>query len=110
MILPNAHLAEIDPAKVQDYLLSPSHPIGRFKAVFFMRLGYSASQWERLRSDLLLIARTSEATPGQESPYGQKYETRATLTGPNGPSAEIVAVWIVKTGDLIPRFVTAFPG
>lgn len=110
MLLPNGALAEIDPAKVRDYLLSPSHPIGRFKATFFERLGYSATEWERLRNDLLLVARTAEAFPGQESPFGQKYETRATLTGPGGRTAQVVAIWLVPSSEEIPKFITAFPG
>ena len=35
MKVPQAELAVVDPAKVRDYLLSPEHPVGRFKATFF---------------------------------------------------------------------------
>ena len=35
--------AIVDGAKVHDYLLSPEHPVGRFKAVFFGTLGYTRS-------------------------------------------------------------------
>ena len=41
MKLPNASGAIIEPAKLRDYLLSPAHPVGRFKAPFFVALGYS---------------------------------------------------------------------
>lgn len=41
--LPGAERAFIDPSKVRDYLLSESHPVGRFKAAFFIALGYSAA-------------------------------------------------------------------
>jgi hypothetical protein len=44
MSLPNADRAIVDPAKVRDYLLS--HPVGRFKAAFFLSLGYSQDRWE----------------------------------------------------------------
>jgi len=33
----------IDAAKIRDYLLSDSHPVGRFKAAFFVAMGYSAA-------------------------------------------------------------------
>jgi len=46
--VPNAERALIDRAKLTDYLLSPSHPIGRFKARFFNRLGFRADAWEEL--------------------------------------------------------------
>jgi hypothetical protein len=38
-MLPHAELATIDPAKLRDYLLSPSHPVGRFKATVVDALG-----------------------------------------------------------------------
>lgn len=83
--------------------------MGRFKAVVFHALGYSAEKWRVLEADLREIARTQEAVAGQSSPYGTKYEMRATLTGPNGRTADIVAVWIVRKDEDFPRFVTAYP-
>ena len=60
-MLPNAALATVDPAKVRDYLLSPAHPIGRFKATVFFALGYTREDWPRLRDDLLAHATSGEA-------------------------------------------------
>lgn len=37
--LPNAGHVVVDPAKLHDYLLSPFHYSGRFKATFFESLG-----------------------------------------------------------------------
>jgi hypothetical protein len=42
MNLPNADRAVVDPAKLRDYLLAAGHPVGRFKARFFVSLGYVA--------------------------------------------------------------------
>jgi hypothetical protein len=42
--LPNADRAVVEEAKVRDYLLSPTQPVGRFKSVFFVALGFSADQ------------------------------------------------------------------
>ena len=56
MSLPNIERAVIDPAKIRDYLLAAAHPVARFKARFFVSLGYTADQWERLRDDILAIA------------------------------------------------------
>ena len=109
MLLPNASRAVISDAKVREYLLSPSHPIGRFKAVFFISLGFSIDHWELLRDALIAIGRTGDAATGQPSPFGQKFEVRAILVGPSGRSAEIVTVCMVPTGQDIPHFVTAFP-
>ena len=110
MKLPNADHALIEPAKLYDYLLSSTHPIGRFKSSFFAALGYSKEQWPHLEADLLELAATGEAERGQITEYGQKYEIRGILRGPTDKVAEIVSVWIILTGEDIPRFVTAFPG
>jgi hypothetical protein len=50
VLLPNADLAEIDPQKLHGYLLSKTHPIGRFKARFFAALGYAAERWQELEA------------------------------------------------------------
>jgi hypothetical protein len=108
--LPNRDSATVDQAKVRDYLLSPSHPVGRFKSVFFAALGFSVEDWHVLRDALLELARSAEATPGQASPFGQKFEIRARLQGPSGRSAPVVTVWMVSNGRDFPHFITAFPG
>jgi hypothetical protein len=110
MKLPEAQRALIAPAKIRDYLLSTSHPVGRFKEPFFASLGYTVGEWPRLEQDLLALAVSTDAEPGKESPYGRKYEIRGTLDGPNGKSAAVLTVWIVRSGDDVPQFVTAFPG
>ena len=110
MKLPGAEQAVIAPAKIRDYLLSTSHPVGRFKEPFFASLGYTVANWQRLEQDLLALAVSGEAEPGRESPYGQKYEIHGTLNGPSGRSARVLTVWIVRLGSDIPEFVTAFPG
>ena len=70
MKLPGADHAIVDGAKVRDYLLSPAHPVGRFKTVFFGTLGYTRDQWQRLQKDLLKLGRSGTAEQGQKSPFG----------------------------------------
>lgn len=110
MKLPGVENAAVDAAKVRDYLLSGSHPVGRFKAAFFAALGYSAVSWGDLAADLRSHALDNEAIATQANEYGQKYEVRGRLEGPTGRGADLVAVWIVLRGEHFPRFVTAFPG
>ena len=109
MSLPNLDRAVIDPAKVRDYLLSDVHSVGRFKAAFFVTLGYSTDRWELLRDDLLALARAGSATAEKPGPFGRTFEVDGMLTGPTGRSADVRTVWIVRTTEDIPRFVTAFP-
>jgi len=110
MRIPGADFAVVDPAKIRDYLLSPEHPVGRLKAVFFSALGYTRKDWRRLQHDLLVMVASEEAVLGRSSDFGQKYEVRGTIQGPSGRRAEVVTVWIILASERSPRFVTAFPG
>lgn len=110
MKLPNADRAVIEPEKLHRYLLSDTHPVGRFKARFFLGLGYLSEEWSRLEADLRSQHLTQDATLGPSSPYGQKYEIRAPLLGPAGRKAQLVSVWVVLIHEDFPRFVTAYPG
>ena len=84
MKLPAAERAVIPAAKIRDYLLSTSHPVGRFKAPFFASLGYTNTNWRRLEEDLRDLAVSSDAELGKGSLYGQNYEIRGILSGPSG--------------------------
>ena len=107
--IPNADQAVIEPEKLYGYLLAPSHPIGRFKAAFFLTLGYTSDNWRRLDADLRSQHLSQESTLEASAMYGQKYTIRARLEGPSGASADTVSVWVVRTGEEFPRFVTAYP-
>jgi hypothetical protein len=107
--IPNPDRAVIEPTKLRDYLLSPTHPVGRFKAPFFLALGYSAAEWNRLEADLRGQHLPLEAVPAAPTVYGQKYVIRATLVGPGGASAGVVTVWVVRAGEDFARFVSAYP-
>jgi hypothetical protein len=110
MQLPQADSATIAPEKIRDYLLSPSHPVGRFKANFFSELGFSQDLWQELEGQIRVHAQSGDVALGSASEYGQKYIVRGDLRGPSGRTARILSVWIVRRGDTVPRFVTAYPG
>jgi hypothetical protein len=110
MKIPGAELAVVDPAKVRDYLLSPEHPVGRFKAAFFGSIGFSRDDWQLLAERFQAIVASEDATPGDKSAFGTKYEVRGTIVGRTGRDAKVVTVWIILAGENAPRFVTAFPG
>lgn len=109
MKIPGAERAFIDPQKLTDYLLSPIHPVGRFKAAWFARLGFTLGNWPLLQARLSALARSDAATDGPVSEHGHKYEVRGMLEGPSR-SAPVVTVWMVRVGEDHPRLVTAFPG
>ncbi|MDP2931434.1 MAG: hypothetical protein Q8O05_02905 [Chloroflexota bacterium] len=108
--LPNAENAIIDAEKLQDYVLSSSHPIGRFKAAFFRQMGYSAGDWQMFELHLRQQILTREVIKVEETHHGQKFVIEGPMTGPAGKTMQIVTVWVILKGAGIPRFVTAYPG
>jgi hypothetical protein len=108
--VPNARLAHIDRAKVEDYLLSPFHPVGRFKAVVFNTLGYSRAAWRQLDADLREHLDVNDVVVTQRNLYGLKYVVGGSLVTPSGAAADFFTVWIILDGESVPRFVTAYPG
>ncbi|MEA2563286.1 MAG: hypothetical protein QOH06_4790 [Acidobacteriota bacterium] len=109
MKLPNAEHAVVDPRKLRDYALSPVHPVGRFKAAFFARVGFTTENWESLKLELRQMVLHDSAEPSERTEYGQKYLVRGIITGPTGVSAEIRSVWIILNGEQVPRLVTIYP-
>ena len=110
MDLPNANLAIIDRAKLEGYLLSAGHPVGRFKARFFARLGFTASEWRLFAQALREQHLAQAAEAGPVDAFGQSFTIRAMLRGPAGAPALVTSVWFVRAGEDRPRFVTAYPG
>jgi len=106
--LPHPEKAVVPRDKIEAYLLSPVHTVGRHKAAFFTALGYTQSDWQRLKGDIETSA-ARDVERVAETDYGIKYEIRATIAGPNGRTAGIVTAWIVLNGEDFPRFITAYP-
>lgn len=73
MDLPNKGQAVVEREKVQDYLLSPSHPTGKVKAEFFTAMGFQREAWELLADALRQVAHNCPVTKNMTSPHGQKY-------------------------------------
>jgi hypothetical protein len=94
--------------KITGYLLSTSHPIGRYKAAFFATLGYSAAEPEAFERDLAGLLRT-EILEVDVTEFGRKFSSRGLLTGPNGRQAYVLAIWIILSDEHSPRLVTAYP-
>jgi len=89
-------VAVVDEAKVRDYLLSDSHPIGRFKAAFFLAL-------TRLRPGEASPP-TSAATPRTTMPVSPRPTSTARstrfLVGFGGHAARAPSSW--RCGSCFP--------
>lgn len=108
--VPGAQFAHIDRAKIEDYLLSPFHPVGRFKSVVFNALGYSRDAWRQLDAHLREHLQENDVIETQRNAFGLKYVVGGNLFAPSGAVADFITVWIILDGESVPRFVTAYPG
>lgn len=84
MKLPDGDRAVVDDAKVRDYLLSPEHPIDRFKPRVLVAVGYRREHWQHRKADV--IARTERR-----------------------PRCQFVTVWLIPSEGAPPRLFTAYP-
>ncbi|MDD5702529.1 MAG: hypothetical protein PHU23_10840 [Dehalococcoidales bacterium] len=108
--LPNAEKAIIEAEKIRDYILSPTHPVGQFKAAVFQKLGYSYENWEDFEQVLRKFILSYDAQEVEETRFGMKFIVEGSLAGPSGRAMQIITVWVILKGEAIPRFVTAYPG
>ncbi len=109
MKLPHTDKAVVAKSKIVDYLLSLSHPYGRTKADFFIRHGFSATEWQRFESALKRHAIEHEVAESIQTTFGIKYIVEGSLNTPSGANPAIRSVWFVETGEEIPQLVTAYP-
>ncbi len=109
MKLPDWESAYVPSEKLNGYLLSEVHPVGRAKALFLKNLGYDNRNSYTLEQDLLTFAREGQVSDTITSEYGTKYVISGELSTPSGETVLLRTVWIIDRGDSRPRFVTAYP-
>ena len=73
MKLPHLEQAIVPPEKVKDYLLSETHPKGRFKAEFFKSFGFTSTNWQKLSEALVSHVREHGVVEEIASPFGVRY-------------------------------------
>ena len=77
------------------------------KSKFLARIGYTLNNWQLLESDIREQILTQPAVLVETNQYGEKYAIRATLTGRNGLSLNVLTIWMVR--DRLTYFVTLVP-
>jgi len=109
MKVPNADRAFIEPSKLRDYALNPTHRVGGHKARLFVALlGITVDDAEALRDILINVVRTEEATLGELDEYGQRYVVDFLLTWQD-KRATVRSAWITRPDENFPRLVTCYP-
>ena len=109
MRLPNSQNALVQTAKLEQYLLSELHPVGRAKALFFKNLGYDDREPGTLARHLIAIAQHEDVLEVQSSPFGTKYVIEGMIQTPGGTTVTMRTVWIIESDNPQPRLVTAYP-
>lgn len=109
MKLPNRERAYIPRAKLEDYLLSETHAVGRSKAKFLRMFGFNKHNIHSLEERLLSIAHAEEVSEVHSSPHGEKYTIDGSLQTPVKKLVRVRTVWIIDKDQDRPRFVTAYP-
>ncbi len=109
MELPNKSHAYVSISKITDYLLSETHAVGKSKAKFFRSFGFDETNVSQFEQGLIHIAQTESVAETTETIYGKKYVIDGELETPSGDMIHLRTVWIIETGDDVPRLVTAHP-
>ncbi len=106
--VPNADKATIPEGKVGKYLLDPLHKEGRHKARLFKGvLGFEQQDSSELERLILSELPFHAATRASEGKWGLKYEVTMPITGPNGETANVLSVWIIRKETELPSLITA---
>ncbi|MHB8067486.1 MAG: DUF6883 domain-containing protein [Desulfobaccales bacterium] len=109
MKLPHRENAYVPKAKLSDYLLSETHPVGRLKSRFFRSIGFDDANIGLLEGQFLSLAHSTEIKEIVESPFGRKFIIEGYLQPPLGQPVLVRTVWLLEPQDMRPRFVTAYP-
>jgi len=108
MKIPHAGDVRIDERKVRGYLLSTSHPVGRFKARVLAALGFDERGAPAFIEELRRLAVEGDVSEVEETAFGQKYTVPGDLIGPLG-TAPVITVWFRERGVDRVRLVTVRP-
>ena len=107
MKLPNSGSAIVEIEKLRGYCLNPHPPRGRHKDRVFAAVGFQEKDAAELRAALLAAARTTDVQLGETSPYGTRYILDFDLMR-LGRIVRIRNLWIVESGNGLPRLTTCY--
>jgi hypothetical protein len=99
--------AAIAPEKLTRYLLV--RQARGDKSAFLASAGYTAANPERLSNDLRTQVLSQDAVLLERTKFGQLYEIRALLVGPNGVTVRIRSIWMKEHLSGATKFITLMP-
>ena len=99
--------AIITEEKIKEYLLSFRKRNDKSK--WLSKVGYKLEDWQRLAEDLRTQLLSLDAVIMEETKYGQMYEIKGVLTGPNGKTLSVCSIWMKEYESKSIKFITMFP-
>jgi hypothetical protein len=79
------------------------------KSTFLNRAGYTVANADRLLRDLRKQLLSLDAEPLNSTQFGQFYEIRGTLSGPNGVTLSVRSIWMKEHLSGTAKFITLIP-
>ena len=83
-------------------------PVGD-KSEFLRRAGYTLDNWQQLEQDIRQQVLSQEAVPIEQTRYGEYFEIRASLSGPNRVALNVRTVWMRESSSGVTKFITLYP-
>jgi hypothetical protein len=99
--------AVIAPEKLTRYLLV--RQARGDKSAFLASAGYTLANSEQLLRDLRTQMLSHDATPLERTKFGQLYEIRSPLAGPNGTTLRVRSIWMKEHLSGVAKFITLMP-
>ena len=97
----------IVPEKLKCYLLVPKKRNDKSK--WLSQAGYTLENWQLLENDLRIQILSLDATPIEKTKYGQMYEIRGEMIGPNSKILLVYTIWMSEFLSDTTKFITMFP-
>lgn len=79
------------------------------KSAFLARAGYASETVDQLLHDLRTQLLPLDATQLHSTPFGDFYEIRGALTGPNGIALSVRSIWMKEYLSGVTKFITLIP-
>jgi hypothetical protein len=79
------------------------------KSQWLAQAGFTLHNWKVLESELRKQILTLNAILTDETQYGQNFEIKGKLIGPNGKSLSVCTIWMTETETQQTKFITMYP-
>ena len=76
---------------------------------FFLRFGFTATDWHYLANALLRHARENDVVATERTAHGMRYAVDGKILAPDGTALNVRSACYIRPGSDPPRFVTAHP-